>query len=238
MTVPAWRVDGVIPGARLISSAARVRARARSASGCRGTTSCPTSPPATCCAPPCSEGTEFGRKAKEYMDAGELVPDDIMIGIVAERLGQRRRRRPAATSSTASPARSARPRRSTRSSTSRPSTSSSTSRCPRELVLERLVGRRVCLDCGTNYSTPAAADVALDLRHLRRRRRAARADDTPEAINQRLDLYEQQTAPLIELLRRARAARRRRRRRPARRGARTGSSTRDRRRAASPSGPA
>src|SRR5919205_3196151 len=32
------------------------------------------------------EGTEFGRKAKEYMDAGELLPDDIMVGIVDERL--------------------------------------------------------------------------------------------------------------------------------------------------------
>src|SRR3954468_6712076 len=32
------------------------------------------------------EGTEFGRKAKEYMDAGELLPDDIMIGLVDERL--------------------------------------------------------------------------------------------------------------------------------------------------------
>ena len=32
------------------------------------------------------EGTDFGRKAKEYMDAGELLPDDIMIGIVEERL--------------------------------------------------------------------------------------------------------------------------------------------------------
>src|SRR5215213_6158182 len=32
------------------------------------------------------EGTAFGRKAKEYMDAGELLPDDVMIGVVEERL--------------------------------------------------------------------------------------------------------------------------------------------------------
>ncbi|HAS09733.1 MAG TPA: adenylate kinase, partial [Acidimicrobiaceae bacterium] len=32
------------------------------------------------------EGTAFGRKAKEYMDAGELLPDDIIIGVVEERL--------------------------------------------------------------------------------------------------------------------------------------------------------
>ena len=33
-------------------------------------------------------GTEFGRKAKEFMDAGELVPDDVVIGVVRERLAQ------------------------------------------------------------------------------------------------------------------------------------------------------
>ena len=42
----------MIPGARLICSAGRVRVRARSACACRATTSCRTSPPATCCAPP------------------------------------------------------------------------------------------------------------------------------------------------------------------------------------------
>ena len=34
------------------------------------------------------EATDFGRKAKEYMDAGELLPDDVMCGIVAERLAR------------------------------------------------------------------------------------------------------------------------------------------------------
>jgi adenylate kinase len=35
-----------------------------------------------------AEGTEFGRKAKEYMDAGNLLPDDIIVGVVEERLGR------------------------------------------------------------------------------------------------------------------------------------------------------
>ena len=75
-----------------------------------------------------AEGTDFGRKAKEYMDAGQLLPDDIMLGVVEERLdkadvvehgflldGFPRTRR-------------ARPRR---SSGSPPSTRPSTSRSPR-----------------------------------------------------------------------------------------------------------
>ena len=68
---------------------------------------------------------------------------------------------------------------------------------PREIVLERLSSRRVCRDCGTNYTAAA------------RRRRMwicdvcggdveQRADDTPDAVNRRLDLYETQTAPLID----------------------------------------
>jgi adenylate kinase len=67
---------------------------------------------------------------------------------------------------------------------------------PTEVVLERLASRRVCTDCGANYSveTPpkygwvcdnCGGDVVQ------------RADDTPEAIQKRLDLYERETAPLI-----------------------------------------
>ncbi|MEI8322275.1 MAG: adenylate kinase [Actinomycetes bacterium] len=67
---------------------------------------------------------------------------------------------------------------------------------PRDLVLSRLSARRVCRDCGANYTVSGVArspwscdtcggDVVL------------REDDTPDAINRRLDLYESQTAPLI-----------------------------------------
>jgi len=68
---------------------------------------------------------------------------------------------------------------------------------PTDVVLERLASRRVCTDCGANYSveTPpkygwvcdnCGGDVIQ------------RADDTPEAIQKRLDLYERETAPLID----------------------------------------
>ena len=108
------------------------------------------------------------------MDAGDLVPDDVMIGIVDERLDQRRHHAAGATCSTASRARCRRPRRSTRSSPSGRSTWSSTSRCRDDVVLERLAARRVCIDCGTNYSVDGAAEARLDLRRLRRRGRPAR----------------------------------------------------------------
>jgi len=68
---------------------------------------------------------------------------------------------------------------------------------PREIVRERLSARRVCRDCGTNYTaddeepSPWICDVCGgDVQQ--------RADDTPDAVDRRLDLYEEQTAPLIE----------------------------------------
>ena len=56
-------------------------------------------------------GTDFGRKAKEYMDAGELLPDDIMLGVVAERLAKADARDRGLHARRLSRARSARPRR-------------------------------------------------------------------------------------------------------------------------------
>ena len=62
------------------------------------------------------EETEIGTEAKEYMDRGDLVPDEVIIGVIAERIDCTRPR--TASSSTASRARSARQRRSTRRWTS------------------------------------------------------------------------------------------------------------------------
>ncbi len=57
-------------------------------------------------------GTELGRKAGDIMERGQLVPDDLVIGLIAERIGRGRERR-GLSSSTVSPAPSPRPRRST-----------------------------------------------------------------------------------------------------------------------------
>jgi adenylate kinase len=68
---------------------------------------------------------------------------------------------------------------------------------PREVVLARISARRVCRDCGTNYTAtgnerePWICEVCGgDVQQ--------RADDHPDAVNRRLDLYESQTEPLIE----------------------------------------
>jgi adenylate kinase len=141
------------------------------------------------------EGTAFGRKAKEFMDAGELLPDDVIIGIVEERLDKDDVRRRGfildGFPRTVNQAKAL-------IDITRPIGIDLVAdlEVPRDLVLDRLAARRVCIDCGTNYSTaqrPKAGwtcdfcggDVIQ------------RDDDTVEAITRRLDLYEEQTAPLV-----------------------------------------
>jgi adenylate kinase len=142
------------------------------------------------------EGTELGRSAREIMADGGLVGDDIMIGIVDERLG----RDDASTRGyilDGFPRTVAQAQALDRITEERPIHVVIDLDVPREIVLERLSSRRVCRDCGTNYTAIVTDDRRMwicdvcggDIEH--------RADDTPDAVNRRLDLYESQTAPLI-----------------------------------------
>lgn len=140
-------------------------------------------------------GTEFGKKAKEYMDAGELIPDDVVIGVVNERLLQNDTRSrgfvldgfPRTVQQAEALEEILAPR---------DIDLAIDLEAPTEVVLERLAGRRVCVDCGTNYSVrqPPAQDWTCDVCGGEV---VQREDDTEPAIRRRLALYEQQTAPLI-----------------------------------------
>jgi adenylate kinase len=142
------------------------------------------------------EGTELGKMAKEIMDAGGLVSDEIMIGIVEERLAK-----PDADTRgyilDGFPRTVAQAEALDGITAPKPIHVAIDLDVPREIVLERISARRVCRDCGTNYTatgsepSPWICDVCGgDVQH--------RPDDTPDAVNRRLDLYESQTAPLIE----------------------------------------
>ena len=68
---------------------------------------------------------------------------------------------------------------------------------PRDTVLARISARRVCRDCGTNY-TATGTERQPWICEVCGGDVMQRDDDTPDAVNRRLDLYETQTAPLIE----------------------------------------
>ncbi len=142
------------------------------------------------------EGTDLGWAAKQVMDSGGLVSDDIMIGIVRERLA-------APDAMTRGYILDGFPRTIEQAdaldqiTAERPIDVVLDLNVPREIVLERISSRRVCRDCGTNYTAlgndpePWICDVCGgDVEQ--------RGDDTPESVNRRLDLYEEQTFPLIK----------------------------------------
>jgi adenylate kinase len=141
------------------------------------------------------EGTDLGRKAAELMAEGELVPDDIMIGIVEERLDQ-------GDTTMRGYILDGFPRTVDQAdalakiTVTRPLDVVIDLDVDRDVVLARLASRRMCDDCGANYSTNnptkygwvcdnCGGDVVQ------------RDDDKPAAIDRRLAEYEAKTAPLI-----------------------------------------
>lgn len=141
------------------------------------------------------EGTALGIMAGRIINEGGLVGDDIMVGLVDERLQQSDARNrgyildgfprtvPQAIALDTITA-------------ERPLDVVLDLDVPRDLVLSRLSARRVCSDCGTNY-VASASEKKEWICEVCGGDVTQRADDTPDAINRRLDLYEQQTAPLI-----------------------------------------
>jgi adenylate kinase len=140
--------------------------------------------------------TEFGKKAKEFMDAGELVPDEVMIGVVQERLEYddtalrgfildgfpRTAGQAQALDEILGSARALDLALDLEVDTT--------------VVLERLASRRVCSVCGAIYSAASPPHVDATCDHCGGEV-VQRDDDQPEAIERRLRLYEEQTAPLI-----------------------------------------
>lgn len=139
--------------------------------------------------------TELGRKAGELMAAGDLVPDDIMVGIVEERLADDDTSRRGYILD-GFPRTVAQADALAQITAARPLDIVVDLDVPTEIVLERLASRRVCVDCGANYSLenlPRYGDCDNCGGEV-----VQRQDDTPAAIKHRLDEYEHKTAPLIE----------------------------------------
>jgi adenylate kinase len=142
------------------------------------------------------EGTELGRKAAEIMNEGGLVPDDVMIGIVDERLDHDDTTRRGYVLD-GFPRTVPQAKALADITDSRPLNLVIDLDVPQEIVLHRLASRRVCADCGANYSVdkPPRYDCVCDNCGGEVEQRE---DDTPAAIEKRLAEYERETAPLID----------------------------------------
>jgi adenylate kinase len=142
-----------------------------------------------------NQGTEFGKQADEYMRAGELLPDDVIIGIVGERL-DRDDTRTRGYILDGFPRTVGQAEALAKLTSEQPLDVAIDLEAPEDVVLARISNRRVCVDCGTNYSvqSPPRYDWTCDVCGGEV---VQRDDDTPEAVRKRLALYNQETEPLI-----------------------------------------
>ncbi|GBE01582.1 adenylate kinase [bacterium BMS3Bbin06] len=145
-----------------------------------------------------ADGTPLGTEAKSYMNKGELVPDSVVIGLVKERLQQDDCKKGFILDGF--------PRNTAQAETldrvlgemGVPLQIALSVDVDPDVLMKRLTGRRTCRQCGQMYNiyfSPPAKEGICDkcggeLYH--------RDDDKEETIRKRLEVYENQTAPLIE----------------------------------------
>ena len=139
-------------------------------------------------------GTESGLQAKHYMEAGELVPDDIVIKIVHDRLEEKDAMDGFVLDGFPRTAQQAKALDSVLGE--RGVDLVVELQVPTEVVLRRLEARRVCMSCGAPYS-PEHPPKKDDICDNCGGKVVQRQDDTATAIKRRLALYAERTEPLV-----------------------------------------
>lgn len=143
-----------------------------------------------------AKGTELGKLAKGYMERGELVPDDVIIGIVKERLLEPDAEKGFILDGFPRTLAQAIALESELSSLGRTIDFVVNIEVSDEEVVRRISGRRICRSCGKPYHVefnPPKVEGVCDVCGGQLYRRA---DDEPEAVRKRLEVYHEQTAPL------------------------------------------
>jgi len=144
------------------------------------------------------EQTELGVKAKQYMDNGDLVPDDLIVAMAAERLREDDAQDGFILDGFPRTLDQARALEEELSRVGRRVTAVLLIDVPDEEVIRRLSGRRVCVKGGHNYHVefdPPKHDGVCDQDGSRL---IQRDDDKPEVIENRLRVYHSKTKPLVE----------------------------------------
>lgn len=144
-----------------------------------------------------SEKTELGTKAKEYLDSGRLVPDEVTVGIVEERLQQDDCLQGFLLDGF--PRTVAQAEALDRFIAGMPYELDAVINIevPREEILKRLTGRRMCRECGASYHVDFSPPLQPDRCDKCGGDLYQRDDDKESTINKRLDVYKEQTEPLI-----------------------------------------
>ena len=143
-------------------------------------------------------GTELGKKAKTYMDQGLLVPDELVVDLVVDRVNQDDcangyvldgfpRTIPQAEALDAALA-----------SMGQSMDYAINVEVPDENIVARMSGRRACVDCGATYHIVHAPTKQENVCDNCNGELILRDDDKPETVQKRLNVYHDQTQPLID----------------------------------------
>jgi len=147
------------------------------------------------------DGTPLGVKAKSYVDQGLLVPDDVTIGIVRERLAQEDCRTGFLLDGFPRTISQAEALDGILEESGRKVDHVINLKVNRDLLMARLTGRRICKSCGATYhllfNPPAKPNVCDRCSG----ELYQRSDDTEEKVGTRLDEYMNKTAPLLDYYR-------------------------------------
>lgn len=143
-------------------------------------------------------GTELGKKAKTYMDQGLLVPDELVVDLVVDRVNQDDckngyvldgfpRTIPQAEALTEALAKMG-----------QKVDYAIDVDVPDENIVRRMGGRRACVGCGATYHVEYAPTKKEGICDVCGGELILRDDDKPETVQKRLDVYHEQTQPLID----------------------------------------
>jgi adenylate kinase len=143
------------------------------------------------------EGTPMGVRAKNFMDSGALVPDEVVVGIVCERLQQDDCVSGFILDGFPRTVAQADALHKTLVQMSYPLQAVISLEVNEEVLVGRLTGRRTCRSCGLGYHLRFSAPLQLDRCDACGAELFQRDDDREETIRHRLSVYREQTAPLI-----------------------------------------
>lgn len=149
------------------------------------------------------EGTPMGVKAKAFMDAGQLVPDEVVVGIVRERLQKNDCEKGFILDGFPRTVPQADALREALSALGRTLDSVVSLDVDVEALVERLTGRRVCRSCGRGFHVKFDSPRIAGRCDFCGGELQQRDDDQEATIRQRLDVYVAQTSPLVEYYRKS-----------------------------------
>lgn len=144
------------------------------------------------------EGTDLGKKAKEYMDQGLLVPDELTVDLVMDRVAHDDCKNGYVLDGFPRTIPQAEALDKALTARNEKLDYAIDVEVPDENIVKRMSGRRACVGCGATYHIVYAAPVKENVCDTCGKELVLRDDDKPETVQKRLNVYHEQTQPLID----------------------------------------